>query len=347
MGDRGLRHAPDGELQILRERTVRFWYEQLKELVGAWQSDPTSIAALVFGCTLLLGLWVIAALRSREPVQRRLARSSEFRFSTAGGRRRSVHFSDEQEFGRFIEAAGRLVAPSSKSELSSIQHQLVQAGYLSNSAVAVYYAIRVMFACALPLAFLLFYNFLPVEVPGFLVMGLTAAIAICGLLLPAVLLDWRRSAVRDRYRRTFPDMMDLLVVCIESGQSLHAALERVAKEIMPACPELGANMHLVCLELRAGRSLTDCLDGLYERVGIDEVKSLKLLLKQSEELGSSIATTLRVYADEMRDKRLIRAETKAHALPVKLTIPLGMFIFPVILLVIMVPLFIRISNSLL
>ena len=91
--------------------------------------------------------------------------------------------------------------------------------------------------------------------------------------------------------------------------------------------------------------MTEALDGLSERLGIEEVKSLKVMLKQSEELGASIAATLRVYSDEMRDKRLMRAEAKAHALPVKLTLPLGVFIFPVILLVIMVPLIVRIKNS--
>jgi tight adherence protein C len=91
--------------------------------------------------------------------------------------------------------------------------------------------------------------------------------------------------------------------------------------------------------------LTEALDGLADRLGIEEVQSLRLLLKQSEELGASIATSLRVFSDEMRDKRLMRAETKAHALPVKMTLPLGLFIFPVILLVIMLPVVIRIKNA--
>ncbi len=166
-----------------------------------------------------------------------------------------------------------------------------------------------------------------------------------GFIGPSVWLDWRKNFMRSRYRNAFPDFMDLVVVCVESGQSLPGAIDRVSHEIVQFSPQLGANLHLVSLELRAGRTLVDSLSALHERVDIDEVRSLQILLKQSEELGASIAATLRIFSEEMREKRLMRAEAKAHALPVKMTIPLGLFIFPVIMMVILVPVIIRMKNA--
>lgn len=314
---------------------------------NAAQLEPTQISLLVSACVFLVGIAIFSTLRSKESLQRRLSPDADFGGLGDVDDPRSLHFTNNRKLGKLLAIAGQSFMGSSKDEVSSIRHQLVQAGFLSPTAVQVYYGVRVVFACVLPLAFILLSGFLPAEVPGLLVFGIAAGMAVVGLILPGVALDWRRTAVRENYQRTFPDMMDLLVVCIESGHSVPAAFDRVGKEMFAACPELGANIHIMCLEMRAGRTLPEALEGLYNRVGIEEVKSLKLLLKQSEELGASIATTLRVYSDEMRDKRLIRAETKAHALPVKLTLPLGMCIFPVTIMVIMVPIVIRITNSLL
>ena len=119
------------------------------------------------------------------------------------------------------------------------------------------------------------------------------------------------------------------------------AADRVSRELAITHPYLGANLHLVTLELRAGQALTTAMHNLADRVGVEEVNSLASLLRQSEELGTSLADALRVYSLEMRDKRLSRAEEKAHALPVKLMLPLGLFIFPVMLLCIMLPLILR------
>ena len=321
----------------------------LESITTNFEFGPAQIGMLVGLCVLLTSLLIIFALQSRQAIGRRLASpvAIETPAHASGRDRRSIHDTGERKIASLLARAGRFVAPTSKNEISAMRRQLVQAGFFSQAALPIYYALRILLAVILPLSIVFCYNILPFELPGFLIFMATAGAAVAGLIIPGVLLDWRIASLRQRYRQAFPDMMDLLVVCIESGHSLHAAIERVGKEIMLACPELGANIHLLCLELRAGRSLSDCLAGLHERVGIDEVKSLRLLLKQSEELGASIATTLRVYSEEMRDKRLMRAETKAHALPVKLTLPLGMFIFPVILLVIMVPLVIRIKSALL
>lgn len=316
----------------------------LEDWFGALQPDPFKFGILVTLSVAMIALIISNALRSRSTLRRRTS-INDNNLNGETDDRRSIHFGNQLRVDRIVERAGRLLAPKSEENLSVIRQQIVQAGFLSPLAVSIYYTLRLLTACALPLGFVLFSGYLPIEVPNYLIILCTTGLAVIGLIIPGILLDWRRSVMRQRYRITFPELMDLLVVCIESGQSLNGALERVGKEFTKSCPELGANIHLVCLEIRAGRTLTEALDGLSERLGIDEVNSLKLLLKQSQELGASIADSLRVYSDEMRDKRLMRAEALANALPVKMTLPLGLFIFPVILLLIMIPVIIRIKNA--
>lgn len=304
--------------------------------------EPLHIGLGISVSVFLLLVIAAQAVHARGIVRRRvIAGSPGFDEGGASGLRTS----DMAKATRLLVRLERLLAPSGREGLSQIRKQLVQAGIFSASAVPMFYTFRVLLAVVLPVVFLMSLGLLPIEVPGALTAVLTACLVLLGLVLPPILLDYRARSMRDRYRRAFPDFMDLLIVCIESGQSLPSALNRVSSEIIESCPELGANLHLLNLELRAGSTLTAALSSLHGRLGIDEVQSLAVLLKQSEELGVSIAATLRVYGDEMRDKRLSRAEAKANALPVKMTIPLGCFIFPVILLVILTPVVIRLKNA--
>ena len=150
--------------------------------------------------------------------------------------------------------------------------------------------------------------------------------------------------MQQRYRIAFPDMLDLLVVCVDAGLSLEAALERISGEIVRESYELGMNLRLMGAERRAGRSTIDALDGLAKRVGLEEARAFAGLLRQSIELGTDVAEALRVFSDEMRDRRMLRAEERANQLPVKMVAPLGLFIFPVILMTVMVPVGIRLAS---
>jgi tight adherence protein C len=148
------------------------------------------------------------------------------------------------------------------------------------------------------------------------------------------------------YRAGFPDFMDLLVVCADSGLSMEAALERVCREMGDSYPALTANIHMTNLEIRAGRTLTDALERFAARVGLEEARSFTTLIVQSLELGSSITDALRVYSDDMRHKRLSRAEEKAYALPAKLSLPMMVCIFPVLFVVILLPVVVKIKLGL-
>ena len=310
-----------------------------EQLLANWQTEPLHVAALVSLCVFLLALLAAGVIREREAIRHRTTAA------IGSSDRRSPGYADEKRVSELFARASALFTPTNRDAITAIRKQLVQAGFLSPRAVPIFYGFRVILAASLPIVFFVLSGLLPFEVPGYLNMAVGAGLVIVGLIVPAVLLDWRRAKRRERYRHTFPDFMDLLVVCIESGHSLPGAIERVGKEIAQSCPDFGANLHLVSLELRGGGTLTEALGGLFERTGVEEIKSLKMLLKQSEELGASIARTLRVYSDEMRDKRLMRAEAKAHALPVKMTLPLGIFIFPVVMMVVMVPIMIRFMKA--
>src|SRR6202040_2638358 len=141
--------------------------------------------------------------------------------------------------------------------------------------------------------------------------GIAAIAGVLGYVGPSFYVDQRIKSRRDEHRAGFPDFMDLLVVCADSGLSMEASLERVGGELADTYPSLAANIHMANLEIRAGRTMTEALEHLGDRLGLEEARSFATLIQQSDELGSSISDALRVYSDDMRHKRLSRAEEKA------------------------------------
>jgi len=171
------------------------------------------------------------------------------------------------------------------------------------------------------------------------------AAGILGYLAPRFYLDRRIATRRQEHQSGFPDFMDLLVVCADAGLSMEAALDRVGRELGVSYPSLCANIHVANLEIRAGRTMIEALEHLAERLGLEEARSFATLIQQSNELGSSIGDALRVYSDEMRHKRMSRAEEKAYALPAKLTVPMMVFIFPVLFIAILCPVIVRVATG--
>ena len=236
--------------------------------------------------------------------------------------------------------------PSDEKSRSQLRKFLAMAGFESRSAPAAYQIIRIV--CGLVIGFLTASNFdlvlpdasYPIVAAGSMLMtGL-------GFYLPKTFVSMRRDGLCEGYRNGFPDFLDLMVICTDAGVGVDAAIERVSKDLYTAHPALARNLRIMSLELRAGRSLRDALENLADRLGIAEAKSFSTLLQQSEELGSSLVDSLRVYSDEMRAKRYSRAEEKAHGLPAKLVIPLGLFIFPVIMGVTLFPVALRLYSAL-
>jgi tight adherence protein C len=223
-----------------------------------------------------------------------------------------------------------------------LRRELVQAGYFRNDAVNYYIFSRLMAVIILPLlGYIVVETFLP-GLSQLLKLAVVSISALLGIVAPDAYLARRKRMLAQQYRLVFPDLLDLLVVCVDSGLSLEAALDRITGEMVKQNRPLGLNLMMMGAEMRAGRSTIDALNSLADRLDLDEARSFVLVLRQSVELGSDVAESLRIFSDEMREKRIMRAEESANKLPVKMVAPLGLFIFPVILMVVMLPLALRV-----
>jgi tight adherence protein C len=236
--------------------------------------------------------------------------------------------------------------PANEEDKSELRRFLNLAGYYGRRTPAIYQLVRIVAALGLGLVSALGYGQLFPNQPFWVITGVSMLLAVLGYYLPRSLVSLRRDKLCEEHRQGFPDFLDLLVICVEAGIGVDSAVDRVSKDLTLNFPSLARNLQFMSLESRAGRSTREALSNLAQRLGIEEAKSFATLVQQSEELGSSLVQSLRVYAEEMRAKRLARAEEKAHGLPAKLVIPLGFFIFPVILGVTMMPVALKVFKAL-
>jgi len=170
-----------------------------------------------------------------------------------------------------------------------------------------------------------------------LALALAVGVSLVALYGPDFILKSRKSRLEREYSEGFPDLLDLLVASVEAGLSLDAAVTRVTDELARRYPNLTIHLRFLVLELRAGRPRKDAWAAFADRVGIDDARALATMLRQAEEMGTSLGETLSVFSADMRAKRMLRAEEKALALSAKLTVPLILFIFPSLLGALMLP----------
>jgi tight adherence protein C len=298
------------------------------------------LQALVFLAVTTLVFAVMIAVRAREAVRRRAARVNGDGFDQPQG----LQQTGRRAAQRIVDYANQHYASLGTEELKILRRRLLNAGIFNPQAVAYFFLARA--TCAMAFAAIVFFvapligiasgtNFLLALIFG----------GVVGYIAPGLYLDRRTKALRLEYRSGFPDFMDLLVVSSDAGLSIEAALDRVRGELSDPYPSFATNIHITNLEIRAGRGLTEALEHFADRLGLDEAHSFATLIKQSDELGSSIGDTLRVYSDDMRHKRLSRAEEKAHSLPAKLTIPMMVCVFPVLFIVILCPVIVRLATN--
>ncbi len=242
---------------------------------------------------------------------------------------------------KLIESFGRRLADPTSRDVSKLQTRLMQAGYFSKSAPFIYLGVRVFTLVAMQVLLFLIWPIIHNYVFGAGLLTASVVAAVIGYLLPSMILDKQVQKRKQACRDGFPDMMDLLVACIQAGLSLDAAVLRIADELRGRHPHLAAQLHLMTLETRAGRDRSSAWKKFAMRLGLDEARSLATMLKQSEDLGTSVGDTLSVFADDMREKRMLKAEEKALALPAKLVLPLIAFVFPTLLIVLMLPAVVR------
>jgi tight adherence protein C len=232
------------------------------------------------------------------------------------------------------------------ADRAAVRSKLVQAGFYADAAPETFFAIRVAGAMGLGLVAMVALLVLRPPTPLIGLFAIFSAVA-AGLYLPNLLLRHRIGERRNALRIGLPDAVDLMVVCLEAGGTLSSAMQRVESEFRDLHPIISEQLGIALMEIQAGASRADALTRLAERAGSEEVSALVTMLIQSEALGASVAQTMRVFAQQTRETRYLDAERRAAELPVKLTFPLVLFIFPSLMAVIFTPLVIRIMRVLL
>jgi tight adherence protein C len=309
-------------------------------------TDSSMLPLVLLFLAVFIGILAVPRLvTSRSPVERRLAPTGQI--TQVEGAPSLRPGESTSMWSQMLVGLEKRAIPANETERTTARVRLLQAGFGGPNAVRNYFALRLMLSVILPVAFLLLAPVFTRNMPVEKVMVITVCLLVAGLYLPAAFVSNR---VRNRQRavqESFPDALDMLMVCVEAGLGLDAAFTRVGAQMAAAHPVLSEEFGLVSLELRAGKSREAAMRNFAERIGTTEITSFVVLLIQSDQLGTSVAQTLRVQAEEMRIKRMLRAEEKAHMLPVKLSIPLVLCLLPAMIAVAVLPGIIRIIRDLL
>jgi tight adherence protein C len=242
--------------------------------------------------------------------------------------------------------AGGLTRPKENgSGASALRSLFLKAGIRHPSAAAVFWGAKVLFAVALPFLAFFVQAFAESGFLRFQVLLIMGVLALLGFYLPDLYLMLRIRLRKEKIVKGFPDALDLLVVCVEAGMGLDAAINRVAEEIQLSSQVISDEFKILNLELRAGKSRIDALRNLGIRTDVEDVRSFATLLIQTDRFGTSVAQALRVHSDSMRTRRYQKAEELAAKLPVKMMFPLIFFIFPAIFVIVVGPAAIQIYQS--
>jgi tight adherence protein C len=309
-------------------------------------SGPMRIAMLVliFLIVVLCVMFVSNMLANRALVRGRLneVRGNGQQTVAGASLRRDNLAQGWQRLADRVEKAGISLVDTRGEGLRT---KMIAAGYTAPVAPKIFTLIRLVLLFALPTIYVtLAYagDSRPSPVQLYLI---GTGLAVAGLYLPNLLISAKADRRRTEIINGFPDCLDLMLVCVEAGLGIEAAFDRVGREMLDSHPLVAQLLSMVTLELRAGATREEALRNMADRAQVDEIRSFATLLIQSDKLGSSVGETLRVYANEMRERRRMRAEEKAHRLPVLLSIPLVACMLPVMIGVLMLPAVIRVIRE--
>jgi tight adherence protein C len=323
----------------LPDLIVNAFFDLITQMSGG-DGSAAMIYVFVFLSAGALAFGAMAVVQVRVAVKRRAAGIGTGFGSEVADDPRSLRYASKVAAQRLIDYTTKNYSADNTGETKELRRRLIQAGFLDARAPAMFFLARSIAAVVFGVAaFFVAPLMLSPDSSFFWPMVMVGT--ILGYFAPNIYLGRRIAGRQVEHRAGFPDFMDLLVVCADAGLSMEAALDRVGRELADSYRSLSANIHMATLEMRAGRTLSETLDHLADRLGLEEARSFATLLQQSEKLGSSLTEALRVYSDDMRHKRLSRAEEKAYSLPAKLSVPLTLCVFPVVIIVIMLPVYVR------
>ena len=313
------------------------------------QNIPLLIASLAFVVICLLSIAVILHFRSvryrRTMIEK--IRPSDSEPVVIDQNAPSVELSGEAGGGfvGFLSAIGVKTSPNRSVSQTDIKLKFLRAGLLGTNVPTVFWGTKFFLAVAIPAVFLVAVLLFKPMNPSHMLLG-TIFLVTLGLFLPDMWLRVRTSGRKERLAKGFPDALDLMVVCVEAGMGLDAAISRVGEELGMSHPDLSKEFNLLNLELRAGKSRQAALRSLSDRMDIDEVNSLVTLLIQTDRFGTSVAQALRVFSESFRTARYQKAEEIAAKVGTKLIFPLVLCIFPSFFIVAVGPAAIQIYRAL-
>ena len=317
-------------------------------LDGLTLNGPLRLAllALVFIIVVAMVMLMSNSLARRSAMRTRLGevRGEQTRLTNSASLRGDTMAKGWHRLTEIIEKSGISLVDT---QGESLRARLVAAGYNSPLAPKLFTATRLGLLVLLPALFVVAIFLGGTQISPFKLYLFGVGLAIFGLYAPNLFISAKADRRRDAIVNGFPDSLDLMLVCVEAGLGMEAAFDRVGREMLKSHPLVAQMLSVVTLELRAGSSREEALRNMASRTQVTEIRSFATLLIQSDKLGSSIGETLRVYASEMREKRRMRAEEKAHRLPVLLSIPLVACLLPVMIGVLMLPAIIRVLREML
>jgi tight adherence protein C len=302
--------------------------------------DSLTLAALVMVAAGVAALGFVSVLQARTG----LARRARLEPATSGDLDAAPRATALSGLVGGVRRLGGQTQVQDPTQVSALRSKLMQAGFTSREAVAYYLGARSIALLAATVATLMVIPlaFSHTGMGAMMVAGFFALVAVLG---PDQVLRTRRKSREREYRDGFPDLLDLLVASVQAGLSLDAAVSRIGEELGNRYPNLSDHLLLMTLELRAGRARKDAWSRLADRLGIDEARSFATMLRQAEDMGTSLGETLSAFSEDMRAKRILRAEELASSLPAKLMLPLILFIFPCLMGVLILPAAIHISQA--
>lgn len=295
---------------------------------------------------MTLAVWVTMSLLADRPVNaeerlKRVLNPTARRPDAAAVSRQQDRF--QAKVASAATKLGKSLKPSNEADLGKIRLELLNAGFRGENAVAVYLGMKVltMLLCAAVAGPVVLGKF------GMGQMGVTYLVVAAGLgfYLPGVVVGHIKKKRGESIFLGMPDAIDLMVVCVEAGLGLDTAMRRVTTELATSCPALCEEFAIANFQVQMGRARKDVLRDLGVRTGVDDVRSLAAVIIQAEKFGSSIGSALRVQSDSMRTKRRQLAEEKAAQTAVKIMIPLVLFIFPGVFVVLVGPAGIQIAKT--
>ena len=245
-----------------------------------------------------------------------------------------------------LEKYSSFLEPQNEQQYSEVKMKLLQAGYRSRDAVRYYhFAQFALGILGIILGVIYFIIFKASQDPTTkqTLMSILGPGGV-GYMVPKYWVTKRQQARQEEITDGFPDALDMLLVCVEAGQSLDQSIVRVARELRASYPALADEFQIISHEMKAGKDKTQVLNDMGERCGVQDVASFVTVLNQAASFGTSIADALRIYAAEMRDKRVMRAEEKANKLPTKMTLTTMIFTVPPLLIILVGPSIVSIAN---